>query len=291
MRRKLNLLVILTLFFGLTAIQYGCSSSKEATAPQDSDNDGLTNKQEMTIGTNVNDPDTDGDGLIDGKEVNAYKTDPLNEDTDGDGLTDGEEVNSYNTNPLKKDSDGDGLTDGQEIHKYHTNPNKADSDSDGLTDGEEVHIYHSNPNNPDSDGDGITDGKEVAQGYDPTDPNDPPQLSDSDLLTIHFAFDKSNISDEAARKLTHNIHELMNAPAFDVRIDAYTDYVGSDQYNLRLSVRRATSVAQFYKSNGISGDRIHKRGLGKAPQRCLNDNPNKLGCRKNRRAESHPVKD
>ena len=36
--------------------------------------------------------DSDGDGLIDGDEVNKYKTDPLDEDSDGDGYSDGEEV-------------------------------------------------------------------------------------------------------------------------------------------------------------------------------------------------------
>jgi len=44
-------------------------------------------------GVNPTNPDTDGDGLSDGEEVNTYNTDPTNPDTDGDGLNDGEEVN------------------------------------------------------------------------------------------------------------------------------------------------------------------------------------------------------
>lgn len=293
MIKKRNFLVILMLIFAGAMIQSGCSSSKNAAKNKDSDHDGLTNVKEKKIGTDPHNPDTDGDGLTDGEEVNKYGTDPLKKDTDGDGLNDGDEVHSYHTNPLKKDTDGDGLSDGQEVNKYHTNPTVADTDNDGLSDGEEVNKYHTDPNKADTDGDGYSDGWEIKHGTDPLDPNDPPKLKDSDLQTIHFAFDKSNISDQAARKLTHNLHELQNASKFSVRIDAYTDHVGSDQYNLRLSRRRATSVADFYKSNGLSESRIKTRGLGKAPQPCMKRAKKATsdpGCRKNRRAESHPVK-
>jgi outer membrane protein OmpA-like peptidoglycan-associated protein len=291
MKRNLNFLVVLALILGGATLQYGCSSSKKAAKTTlDSDHDGLSNAQEKKIGTDPHNPDTDGDGLNDGEEVNKYHTNPTNPDTDGDGLNDGDEVHSYNTNPKKSDTDGDGLSDGAEVHKYHTDPLKKDTDGDGLNDGEEVNKYKTDPNKSDTDGDGYSDGWEIKHGTDPLDPDDPPQLSDSDLETIHFAFDKSNISDQAARKLTQNVKELKDASKFHVRIDAYTDHVGSDQYNIRLSRRRATSVAKFYKSNGISSDRIQTRGLGKAPQPCLNKNPNKQGCRKNRRAETHPVK-
>ena len=61
---------------------------------------------------------------------------------------------------------------------------------------------------------------------------------------------------------------LLDIPAFRVRVDAYTDHVGGDQYNLRLSLRRANSVVSFYTDNGISEDRIESRGLGKAPVPC-----------------------
>jgi subtilisin family serine protease len=65
----------------------------------DIDGDGLTNAQETIYGTNSSNPDTDGDGLNDGAEVNTYSTYPLIIDTDSDGLSDGEEVNIYGTNP------------------------------------------------------------------------------------------------------------------------------------------------------------------------------------------------
>jgi len=69
------------------------------TAPAviDSDQDGLTDAEEATLGTNPNNPDSDQDGLTDREEVKVYGTDPLKADTDGDGFKDGDEVkNGYN---------------------------------------------------------------------------------------------------------------------------------------------------------------------------------------------------
>src|SRR5699024_3485996 len=172
--------------------------------------------------------------------------------------------------------------------EYRTDPNNEDSDGDGLTDYEEVMEYDTDPNNTDTDGDGISDYDEVQNGTDPNDPNDPVQLDEDALGTVHFELDQSDIEAEAPRILTDNIRLLMYAPNFNVRIDAYTDHVGGDQYNLRLSQRRATSVAEFYIENGITNDRIEKRGLGKAPTPCSNAT-SEQGCRDNRRAESHAI--
>jgi hypothetical protein len=66
---------------------------------EDPDRDGLTNQQEFQAGTDPNNPDTDGDGLSDGDEVNRYHTNPLLPDTDGDLIPDGVEVQT-GTNPL-----------------------------------------------------------------------------------------------------------------------------------------------------------------------------------------------
>ncbi len=65
----------------------------------DSDKDGLDDVREKELGTDPNNPDTDGDGLSDGDEVLIWKTNPLNPDTDGDGFKDGDEV-KHGYNPL-----------------------------------------------------------------------------------------------------------------------------------------------------------------------------------------------
>ena len=57
----------------------------------DSDQDGLSNYQENQLGTDKDIPDSDGDGIIDGDEVETTLTDPTLADTDGDGYDDGAE--------------------------------------------------------------------------------------------------------------------------------------------------------------------------------------------------------
>ena len=127
----------------------------------DNDKDGLTLDEERQIGTDPDNPDSDGDGLKDGDEVKKYITNPLKPDTDGDGIDDGDEVKKYKTNPLNVDSDLDDLTDGKEVLIYKTDPLNNDTDNDGLLDGEEVNKYKTNPLKDDTDADMLKDGDEV----------------------------------------------------------------------------------------------------------------------------------
>jgi len=173
-----------------------------STNTTDSDNDGLSNCTEKSIGTLPNDPDTDKDGLTDGAEVNTYGTNPLVADTDNDGLMDGTEINGSNpTNPSVADTDKDGLLDGSEDANHNgaldaneTNPNNPDSDQDILTDGCEV--LGSNPTSPliaDTDKDGLSDGVEdvnhnCAFDLNETNPND----ADSDDDGLNDGFEVAN---------------------------------------------------------------------------------------------------
>jgi outer membrane protein OmpA-like peptidoglycan-associated protein len=152
---------------GTIAIHYNFTND----SGNDDDHDGLTNEEELRLGTDPHNADTDGDGLSDGDEVHKYHTNPLNADTDGDGLRDGEEVTRYHTDPKLPDTDGDGLKDGEEVLRYHTDPLKADTDGDGLRDGEEVNVYRTDPLNVDTDRDGLSDGEEVTRYK--TNPLDP----------------------------------------------------------------------------------------------------------------------
>jgi hypothetical protein len=61
--------------------------------PGDADCDGLTNREERSLGTRKRAADTDGDGLTDGFEVHRFGSDPTLPDSDGDGTDDGDEMN------------------------------------------------------------------------------------------------------------------------------------------------------------------------------------------------------
>ena len=127
---------------------------------EDPDADGLSNIEELTIGTQPYDKDTDGDGLTDGDEQ-AGGSNPVLEDSDGDGLPDLFELTPVvdggsGTDPNNPDTDGDGLNDFQEISDG-LDPNNVDTDGDLLADGDEpesADVF-------DRDGDSIADGIEV----------------------------------------------------------------------------------------------------------------------------------
>ena len=137
----------------------------------DSDTDGLDDGYEITNSLNpsddgTGDPENGADGDPDMDNLSNIEeldmgTDPQEEDTDMDGLNDGVETNTgtwvsptdTGTDPLNPDSDGDGLLDGVE------NPDLpfVDADQPGT-----------DPNNSDSDSDTFSDGDEIAQGRNPT---------------------------------------------------------------------------------------------------------------------------
>lgn len=96
--------------------------------PQDSDSDKLTDIEEAGLGTDPNNPDTDGDFLTDYEEVRIHGTDPLEPDTDFDMLKDGAEVKTYGTNPLLQDTDKGGVSDGHEVLDDKTNPKDPKDD-------------------------------------------------------------------------------------------------------------------------------------------------------------------
>jgi hypothetical protein len=70
-----------------------------ATA-SDQDADNIADELEWDRGLDPSNPDTDGDGVADGDELNIYGTEPTAADTDGDGVTDGAELFANHTDPL-----------------------------------------------------------------------------------------------------------------------------------------------------------------------------------------------
>ncbi|MFX1511423.1 MAG: hypothetical protein ACFFCQ_02445 [Promethearchaeota archaeon] len=145
----------------------------------DTDGDGLGDLQELQLGSNPRNVDTDHDMVSDGDEFFLFGTETFLPDSDSDGLTDGEEIYFFHSNPRLLDSDGDGIRDGAEVLDYGTDPMDEDTDNDGLTDKEEIKYYGTDPRNRDMDNDGLTDGEELEIYH--TDPRN--WDSDSDSIT------------------------------------------------------------------------------------------------------------
>jgi outer membrane protein OmpA-like peptidoglycan-associated protein/opacity protein-like surface antigen len=294
---------------GYISFGVGISFSNESMNT-DKDHDGLTRGQELKLGTDPNNPDTDGDGINDGDEVLKYHTnplkkdtdgdglsdydeifkyhtDPLKVDTDGDGLSDGDEVLKYHTDPLKVDTDGDGLSDGDEVLKYHTDPLKVDTDGDGLTDGEEVLKYHTDPLKVDTDGGGVGDGVEVKRGTNPLDPSDdyPATTVDKEvtLESVHFGFNKSILAKDAKKILDSDYEALSKLPEAKVLITGHTDFIGSDKYNQKLSEKRAGMAKEYLVKKGLNEKSVTTEGFGKTKP--IDPGKTAKARAKNRRAE------
>jgi outer membrane protein OmpA-like peptidoglycan-associated protein len=76
---------------------------------------------------------------------------------------------------------------------------------------------------------------------------------------------------------------LQKFPKVHLGISGHTDDVGTDEYNLDLSERRAKSVQSFLESKGIPMERLRSRGFGES--RPVADNTTEAGRQGNRRVE------
>jgi OOP family OmpA-OmpF porin len=80
---------------------------------------------------------------------------------------------------------------------------------------------------------------------------------------IHFEFDKSTLTPEAKTILKRNILILKENPHAKIRVAGYTSASGTDEYNQKLSERRAKSVQDYLISEGvITKERLSTIGFG-----------------------------
>ena len=81
---------------------------------------------------------------------------------------------------------------------------------------------------------------------------------------IHFDFDKSTLKPEARTILKRNIQILNDNPNAKVRIAGYTSASGTEEYNQKLSERRAKAVEEYLISEGIARNRLTMIGYGES---------------------------
>lgn len=103
---------------------------------------------------------------------------------------------------------------------------------------------------------------------------------DSGLL---FGFDQSKLNASSEANLDSLAKTLNKYPETNIIIDGHTDDTGSEKYNMKLSMERATSVESYLTNKGVSSTRIVTRGLGESAPK--SDNTTDAGRSENRRVE------
>ena len=82
------------------------------------------------------------------------------------------------------------------------------------------------------------------------------------IENIFYDFDKATLRPESTKALDELVKLLNDNPHVTIELAAHTDYKGSDQYNERLSQRRAESVVNYLIEHGIAADRLTPKGYG-----------------------------
>ena len=102
-----------------------------------------------------------------------------------------------------------------------------------------------------------------------------------------FDFDKSVLKPEGKAKLDDLVNKVKAINLEVIIAVGHTDWIGTDAYNQKLSVRRAEAVKAYLVSKGIEKNRIYTEGKGE--KQPIADNRTKEGRAKNRRVEIEVV--
>jgi len=102
----------------------------------------------------------------------------------------------------------------------------------------------------------------------------------SDVL---FDFNKYTLKSEAREKLAKVSGILLAYPNLKLQVEGYTDNIGSDEYNQKLSEQRAGGVREYLVSQSVPDGNISAKGYGKGDP--IADNSSNAGRAQNRRVQ------
>ncbi|MDH1587020.1 OmpA family protein [Stutzerimonas stutzeri] len=104
-------------------------------------------------------------------------------------------------------------------------------------------------------------------------------------LDVKFDFDKSRVREESYSDIKNLADFMQQYPQTTTVVEGHTDSVGTDQYNQRLSERRAEAVRNVLVNEyGVQGNRVNSVGYGES--RPVADNSTEEGRQINRRVEA-----
>lgn len=109
------------------------------------------------------------------------------------------------------------------------------------------------------------------------------------ISNIEFEYNKADLRGNAFKILDRVTEILEKYSSYKVRIEGHTDNIGKEEYNLKLSEKRAKSVFDYLIDNGIKQTMLTIKGLGFSRPVAPNNKPdgsdNPEGRAKNRRVE------
>ena len=245
----------------------GILDSKDSCPTQPEDFDGIDDED----GCPERDIDQDGDGILDTEDQCPRQPEDKDGFEDANGCPD-------------LDNDKDGILDRQDQCPLQPEDRDGFEDLDGCPD-------------PDNDNDRIMDEVDQcpneAEDYDgDADEDGCPDLYKQIVIkddrielkqTIYFASNKDRILEKSYGLLDEVALALSDYPTIRMSIEGHTDDQGSDQYNLDLSQRRASSVRDYLISQGVEADRMTSSGYGESKP--IDDNRTASGRAANRRVE------
>jgi len=100
---------------------------------------------------------------------------------------------------------------------------------------------------------------------------------------VLFATGKYDLRPEAQVVLAKLSGIILSHPGLSLAMEGYTDTVGGDDFNLKLSQQRADTVREYLASQGLPNNTMKSVGFGKADP--VADNESSAGRQKNRRVE------
>jgi len=255
--------------------------------------------------------DTDNDGIADRLDARPWvasyyhhgglpKHDPAQQqeelDTDSDGVPDrldnrpsvaeyyhaaaSETPVVIEPAPVKDvDSDGDGVPDSQD--KCPNTPAGAKVDASGCT--------------LDSDNDGVPDHLDKCPNTPKGIPVDsvgcPKLVRKGEKITLEIEYATNSYEPDAkSKEILNGIAQTMkDFPEIKVAVKGFTDNVGSETYNKKLSENRAKGVLDYLAGRGVERRRMSAKGFGENPDYFVGDNNTETGRQKNRRVEIESV--
>lgn len=89
------------------------------------------------------------------------------------------------------------------------------------------------------------------------------------IENIFYKFDSAELTDSSTVALNELVRLLADNPGTVIELGAHCDYKGRDEYNERLSQRRAESVVNYLISQGIEASRLVPKGYGESTPKTI----------------------